>query len=107
GQDVRVFDGASGDEVISVTAPSDDTVRLAIRDPAASITVPQDDPDVSYLDINGDGQINQLDIDALAFDLAHAQAQPLWQNPDLRWDVTGDGYVAPNDAAYLISILNG
>src|SRR5207249_4740453 len=85
--------------------PSSNTLRLAVRDPAQSINVTSD-PDHGYLDINGDGKYSQLDIDALALDVAQAGAQALWQNPTNRWDVNHDGSVSSGDSLAIINEVN-
>jgi hypothetical protein len=41
----------------------------------------------------------------IAVDIAHTD--PLWQNPNDRWDVNHDGDYAPNDLLALTSVLNG
>src|SRR5207249_1499580 len=50
------------------------------------------------------GVVNLLDAQTIAYDLVHTDR--LWQNPNNRWDVNGDGYVAPSDVVAIINILS-
>lgn len=45
-------------------------------------------------------------VKSLAFTIPDLRAASAWQNPANRYDVTGNGSVAPRDALYLINELN-
>jgi hypothetical protein len=74
--------------------------------------ITDDDTDLGFLDVTGDtnadtekpGVVSLLDAQAIAFDRVHTDR--LWQNPTNRWDVNGDGFVAPNDVIAVENILS-
>jgi Ca2+-binding RTX toxin-like protein len=110
--------GAAAEDLLFV--PQDAaTVRLMIGDPTATRDVPAGNPQTLFYDVTGDeanvwnendelvhvpGNVSRIDADAVLYNLSHTDRP--WQNPAYRWDVSGDGYLAPNDVLIVVNALN-
>jgi VCBS repeat-containing protein len=111
--------GAAAEDMLFV--PKDaTTVRLMVGDPTTVRGMPAGNPQGMFYDVTGDetdiwneagdglihvpGKVSRVDAEAVLYNLTHTDRP--WQNPTYRWDVDGDGILAPIDSLLIGNTLS-